>query len=226
MLYTLNIEPINGGRNRYRLDKNMNWTYYPFADVLSNENYFTRDKNEIIRLQKPDVLQFINGVEYMIEPDECIDSYAGNKLFYEIYLFRDSFPKPPDKEQLIDVLLKGDDSARNDIVLKTDGTFCLFQQQDLLWNGVSPDIVVQYEGMQHNQGYVGAIFDDRPCKDYVSVLFNSAMQHWLNHLLSKKLHLYRCIPINTKSRKLQSLSSINYTLSMLEEVFKKVPHTM
>lgn len=186
MKYTLNIE-WDFNINIFRLNKQEKWAVCSNSALLSSVDYASTDPNEIIKKQIKDINVTIDGEEFEIEPE--LGSELGNKkqLHYVVYGFRQVYPSPPDENQLLNLLLNGNDSVKNILVLKTDGLFYLLSQTQISDNVKDPDYVVRCNAFMPNRGFVGPTIDDDEIRKYVQNLFKTAIYHWLKHLKDKEL---------------------------------------
>lgn len=187
MRYTINIESADRG-NIFRLNQNNLWVRCPDITKINNGDYYTTNRIDLVRLLKKDIELVIDGNKYEIHPEMGTELGNENQLHYEIYGFRQAYPAAPDENQLMNLLINGNDTIRNILVLKTDGIFYLLQQQQILDYAANPEYVVQYEGFQPNNGYVGNSINDNHIRDYVQNIFRVGIFHWINHLKFKILH--------------------------------------
>lgn len=187
MKFTINIESSYRS-NIFRLSQNKYWVKCNDVTKIHNEDYSTTNKIDIISQQHRGIELTIDGVSFEIHPEMGTELGNENQLHYEIYGFRKNYPTPPDENQLMSLLLNGNDAVRNILVLKTDGFFYLLQQHQILEYASNPDYVVQFEGFQPNNSYVGHTINDNHIRNYVQNIFRVAVFHWINHLKLKILH--------------------------------------
>jgi hypothetical protein len=150
--------------------------------------------------QTRDITVKINNEEFEIESDMGFELRNEKQLSYSGYGFRKNYPSPPDENQLLNLLLNGNDNIRNILVLKTDGRFYLLQQNQILDYTVNPDYVLQYEGFQPHNGYVGPTINDNKIRNYVQNLYKTGIYHWYKHLIDKKLHDHTEIIISSENQ--------------------------
>lgn len=195
MKFAINIES-GYGTNVFRLNNRNIWSICNNPSLLNPSDYQTTNPSDIINKQNRNLTIIINGENFEIEPD--LGSVSGNEsqLHYSVYGFRLSYPNPPDENQLLQLLLNGNDSVRNILVLKTDGKFYLLSQNQIIDYTINPEYVVQCEGFQPNNGYVGASINDNGVRNYVQNLFKVAVYHWVKHLKDKELHDFMEIVLN------------------------------
>lgn len=187
MKYTINIESAYRS-NVFRLDNNNKWFRCDnIASINENDRVFI-NHIDVVSVLKTDLNLELEGAEYEIESGMGTELGNERQLHYEVYGFRHSYPNPPDENQLLNLLLGGDDMVRNVLVLKTDGLFYLLNAYQILDYPVNPDYVVQFEGFQPNNGYVGNSINDNNIRYYVQNLFRIGIFHWVNHLKYKILH--------------------------------------
>jgi hypothetical protein len=187
MRYTLNIESAYR-TNNFRLNQNKNWVKSDSVYILGQTDFYTTNSVEIVNLQVQDATISIDGKNFKIHPQMGTELGNENQLHYEIYGFRQHYPIAPNENQLLQLILNGNDDLRNILVLKTDGLFYLFQQNQILEYVSNPEFVVQFEGFQSNNGYVGMAFDSNNIRNYIQNLFRVGVFHWVNHLKFKILH--------------------------------------
>ena len=199
MKYTLNIES-GYGTNNFRLNDNEEWVVCQYPSILNANDFQTTNQNDIISRQTRDITVNINNEEFEIESDMGFELGNENQLSYSVYGFRKDYPSPPDENQLLNLLLNGNDNIRNILVLKTDGRFYLLQQNQILDYIVNPDYVLQYEGFQPHNGYVGPTINDNSIRNYVQNLYKTGIYHWHKHLLDKELHDHAEIIISSESQ--------------------------
>jgi hypothetical protein len=187
MKYTLNIE--SGLSTKiFRLNNQQEWIECSNSSLLNTNDYSTTVTNDIVNKQKRDLTITINSEEFEIEPELGTEFGNENQLHYVVYGFRQNYPKPPDENQLLQLLLNGNDSVRNILVLKTDGLFYLLSQNQILDYVSNPEYVVQCEGFQPGNGFVGPTINDNNIRNYVQNLYREAVYHWVKHLKDKELH--------------------------------------
>lgn len=197
MKFTINIES-GYSTNVFRLNNQNAWTICKDSSLLNPTDYQTSNPNDIIIKQKRDLTLTINGKDFEIEPD--LGSELGNEsqLNYSVYGFRQNYPTPPDENQLKELLLSGNDAVRNILVLKTDGKFYLLSQSQIIEYVSNPEYVVQCEGFQPHNGYVGSSLNNNKIRNYVQNLFKVAVYHWVKHLKDKELHDFMDIILNSQ----------------------------
>lgn len=195
MRFAINIES-GYGTNVFRLNNQNIWTVCNNSSLLINTDYQTINPNDIISKQERDLTLKIDGEEFEIESELGTELGNENQLHYSVYGFRQNYPNPPDENQLMQLLLSGNDSVRNILVLKTDGQFYLLSQSQIIDYASNPEYVVQCEGFQPNNGYVGSSINDNGVRNYVQNLFKVAVYHWVKHLKDKELHDFMEIVLN------------------------------
>ncbi|MBI3519257.1 MAG: hypothetical protein HY062_07855 [Bacteroidetes bacterium] len=187
MKYTLNIESSYRS-NIFRLTQNKYWAPCADVTVINEDDYCTTNRIDIVSQQRRNVKITIDSGNFEIHPEMGTELGNENQLHYEIYGFRQTYPTPPDENQLMDLLINGNDDVRNILILKTDGIFYLLQQHQILDYASNPEYVVQFEGFQASNGYVGSSINDNHIRNYVQNLFRIGIFHWVNHLKFKILH--------------------------------------
>jgi hypothetical protein len=198
-------------RYAFRRNTRHKWMRCHKTAILRKGDYFATNPNDITNLQVFAIKGVIGGEEFIIEPEDI--RFKENHMFYETYLFRQKYPNPPDEKQLMNVLLKGNDSIINKIILKTDGLFCLFQENQCLEYGSNPEVVVQFEGFHPSNGNVGQAIINNGIKNYVQNIFKVSIYHWLNHLKFKKLHEYADI-------NMQDIDQVPETIDLFNELLQ------
>lgn len=185
MRYTINIESAFR-TNTFRLNKKNQWVRCSNLSAINEGDYVTTNRMDVIGLLKKDISIEIENTKFIIEPEMGTEYGNEKQLHYEIYGFRYDYPQPPGEKQLKDLLIAGDDSVRNSLVLKTDGLFYLLKTELLPDIPANPDIVLQYESFQSGNGYVGnSVGSD---ESYIKNLYRIGINYWLNHLRYKILH--------------------------------------
>lgn len=195
MKFAINIES-GYGTNVFRLNNQNVWTICGNSSLLNSTDYQTSNPSDIISKQERDLTLKISGEDFEIEPDLGTELGNENQLHYSVYGFRQEYPLPPDANQLMQLLLSGNDAVRNILVLKTDGQFYLLSQNQIIDYVSDPDFVVQCEGFQPHNGYVGSSINNNNIKNYVQNLFKVAVYHWVKHLKDKELHDFMEIILN------------------------------
>ena len=185
MRYTLNIESVYR-TNKFRLNQNRDWLKCDDVYVLKQQDFYTTNRIDVVNMQKRGIKLSIDKQDFEVHPEMGTELNNENQLHYEIYGFRQRYPSAPSENQLLELLLNGDDKIRNVLILKIDGLFYLLQQDQLLKNKSNPGYVLQFEGFQPNNGYVGDTINDN--RNYVQNLFRIGIFHWVNHLRLKILH--------------------------------------
>lgn len=199
MKYTVNIESGYGTKN-FRLNNIEEWAICENPSILSATDFQTTNQNDIISRQKRDITVNINNEEFEIESEMGLEFGNEKQLSYAVYGFRKEYPSPPDENQLLNLLLNGNDNIRNILVLKTDGRFYLLQQNQILDYVVNPEYVLQYEGFQPHNGYVGPTINDNRIRNYVQNIYKAGIYHWHKHLLDKELHDHVEIELSPESQ--------------------------
>jgi hypothetical protein len=199
MRYTINIESARK-TNVFRRNSSFVWNRCAKVSVLNANDYYSINPTDIIELQERDLKITIDQNEFEVESE--MGSWFGDEtqLHYHIYGFRQNYPTPPQENQLLNLLLNGDDSIRNILVLKTDGIFYLLQQNQILDYVSNPEYVLQFEGFQPNNGYVGATINNNSIRDYVQNIFKTSIRHWIKHLRDKELHDHADIVFDNKDQ--------------------------
>lgn len=187
MRYTLNIESVYR-TNKFRLNQNREWLKCDDVYVLKQKDFYTTNRIDVVNMQKRGIKLSIDKQDFEVHPEMGTELGNESQLHYEIYGFRQRYPSAPNENQLLELLLNGDDRIRNVLVLKIDGLFYLLQQDQLLKNKSNPGYVLQFEGFQPNKGFVGEAIDNNEIRNYVQNLFRIAVYHWVNHLKLKILH--------------------------------------
>ncbi len=195
MIFAINVES-GYGTNVFRLNNQHVWTICNNPSLLDSNDYQTTNPIDIISKQQSDLKINIIGEDFEILPDMGTELGNENQLHYSVYGFRKNYPLPPDIKQLTQLLLNGNDAVRNVLVLKTDGQFYLLSQSQIIDHVTNPDYVVQCEGFQAYNGYVGSSINDNNIRNYVENLFKVAVYHWLKHLKDKELHDFMEIVLN------------------------------
>ena len=187
MKFAINIES-GFGTNVFRLNNQNEWIICSNSSLLNTTDYQTSNLIDIINKQERDLTLQINGVDFEVDPDLGIVSGNENQLCYSVYGFRQNYPNPPCENQLLQLLLGGNDEVRNTLVLKTDGQFYLLSQNQIIDYVSNPEYVVQCEGFQPQNGYVGSSINNNNVRNYVQNLFKIALYYWVKHLKDKELH--------------------------------------
>lgn len=195
MRYTINIESAHR-TNIFRLTKNGLWKRCRDVTKIDTEDYVSSNRVDIQGLLKENISIEVDGQEYEIHPEDGTELGNEKELHYELYGFRYQYPAPPSENQLLNVLINGDDSTRNTLVLKTDGWFYLLLDGDFTNVPSNPQYVVQLEGFQPYNGYVGNAIQNTKLRNYVQNLFRIGVFHWVNHLKFKILHDFADIEIH------------------------------
>jgi len=212
MRYTINLESSYRTHN-FRLSQNKYWISCDNVTKLNNSDYFTPLQSTIIGLQERNIVLTIDNKKFEVHPEMGTELGNENQLHYEIYGFRQMYPTPPNENQLMNLLLAGNDDVRNILILKTDGIFYLVQQHQILDYASNPEYVVQFEGFQPGNRYVGNSINNNNIRNYVQNLFRIAVFHWINHLKLKILHDHADIQI-------QSHDQVPEILSMFDELYQ------
>ena len=153
MNYALNIQ---SGllKNNFRLQTDNQWLRCGNPEIINSNHYTSANSIDIINLQVKNIQIDIEEVKFDIEPEDISGFINENELYYSVYGFRKDYPKPPDENQLLQLLINGDDTTRNYLILKTDSLFYL--QNKIEDNFVNPEYVVQFKAFQKDNGYVGS----------------------------------------------------------------------
>jgi hypothetical protein len=195
MKFAINIES-GYGTNVFRLNNQNVWIICNNSSLLNSTDYQTSNPSDIISKQERDLILKINGEDFEIEPDLGTELGNEKQLHYSVYGFRQNYPNPPDENQLLQLLLSGNDAVRNVLVLKTDGQFYLLSQSQIIDYVSNPEYVMQCEGFQPHNGYVGSSINNNKIRNYVQNLFKVAVYHWVKHLKDKELHDFMDIILN------------------------------
>lgn len=187
MKYCINVVDIGGSIN-YRLQLDGSWSKcIETIKIHANDRVFLHSK-EVLETQLPDVALKIGSQEFTINSSSGINYGERNNLYYEVYGFHDVYPEPPSKSQLEDLLIKGDDSNHNTLILRSNGQFDLLNPTSISINKGNPDFVYQFEGFVAGNGYVGPTINDDSFESYIMEYFRTGMHYWRDHLVYKIMH--------------------------------------
>lgn len=198
MKFAINIE---SGRGRYvfRLNNQNLWTICRNSPMLSTTDYQTSDPNDIISKQVKDLTVRICSEDFEIAPELGTEWGNEKQLHYSIYGFRQNYPKPPEENQLRQLLLSGNDTEVNTLVLKIDAQFYLLSQNQIIDNPTNPECVGKFEAFQPNNGFVGSSINNDEIGKYVQNIFKIAIYHWVEHLKYKKLNVFMDLDLNSEA---------------------------
>lgn len=163
---------------RFRLQKDNSWRQYAGNEDLIETDFVSTDTTEISRKSNlKGQVKEINGKKYDINPNEWLTK--NEQLNYESLIFRQDYPEPPKRKQLIDVIAAGDDDENNCLILNNNGILELIRPIPV--DDVNnPSIIVRHEIFIAGNGYVG--IEASKDQSYIDELYTSSMEHWLEHL--------------------------------------------
>ncbi len=187
MKFCLNIYSIHTAIS-LRLQKDFNWAKCNNPTILSPNDFFTEDAIEILNRQEMDYNVTWEGKTYNINSEMGIDFFSDKVAYYEVYCLRNSYPLPPERAQLENILLNGDDSLDNILILGVNGKFGLIQPQDLIPYKRDANIVFQNECYIAGNGYVGPAINDEKFENYILDVFRTNLYFWKEHLRTMKTH--------------------------------------
>ena len=183
MKFAINLES-KYGINVFRLNNKNTWKICSNSSLLKPTNYQTSNLNDILSKQD----NFDSYIKTNRKKFEYFMLGNDRELMYKAYCLRQKYPNPPDKNQLIQLLLKGNDSKTNIIVFKTDGQIYLLDESQVIYYLSYPEYVVEFQTFSPDEGYVGISINNNGIEDYVQNLFHAALYYCVKHLKDKMLH--------------------------------------
>jgi len=171
----------------FRLQKNkVDWEEISGPDLDKND-FLTSDTYEVIQLQEIDAKITIDGKEWKLNHSSGLLGDA-ERLDYHVYVHRSLFPLTPSKDQLVSIILQGDDRINNSLILNVYGFYELRPSDTINLLIDDPSIVVRYETFVAGNEYVGknAAMDTV----FIDQLYASTLEFWLIHLQTGKTNYY------------------------------------
>ena len=190
MKYCLNIQD-GSGELTWRLQKDSTWEFCRTNNVISDNDFFTQDKQIISELQKKSNIVFALGDEkYICNSDGSQEQNFTNELAYTVYGFSEEYPLPPSFEQMKEVLSNRNRFAEGFLVLKTDGTFHVITRAD--WEEITKyaliDIVCRLAHIPKRKFRVLSLNSQLHFnKRELNHCYKIAMNSWRNFVKNKEI---------------------------------------
>ncbi|MEI6949932.1 hypothetical protein V9K67_22285 [Paraflavisolibacter sp. H34] len=164
-----------------------------FQRVASNPDFHKafHDKalslNEVIELQIPDQLVYVEGQEYLVRPTEKSKGLELPRLYYHVEVNRLALPDLPSKEMMVQTITAGNDDTINSLILTVDGKFELidFKSIDKLF--CDPNIALILRPWL-NLGGVG--ISAAKNKILMGALYATMILFWRMHVQTGHTNMY------------------------------------
>ncbi|WP_411679854.1 hypothetical protein [Clostridium thailandense] len=211
MIFTItSYNHMLGLKPNYRLQKSGLWkeiSDFHIYDVRTDMIFNTHSDAE--HWLKSHQNQVINGIKCSTNPYEAHQLGDDTHYEFEILVHRKTKPHLFTREELRMVLMNGNDSVSNSLIIDFDGYLKLKNRMGFGDFIAYSNYAVREESYEAGNGYVGQDFDDK----YIDNLYLNMLDEWSSHLESGRSLYHDYDECNLDEKEI--LSKINNSILKL-----------